>query len=149
MSLATAYAHLITKIEATSPSDQRLFKDKFKHVPEGKDGQALSSRCFWFETSIDGESRLLLPYTPDLSGSPRILAASTLTVHFRDVPARRSVLDEVIEADARALIRTLAKDSNWSPRSTTTIDYLDGFSWRRERDGEFWKLRLRFGLAHT
>jgi hypothetical protein len=107
------------------------------------------SRCFWWDNSVDGESELLLPFTPDLAGSPRRRTFTTLTLHYRDAPSRRSVLNEVLEEDAILVVKTLAKDTNWSPRTTTHIDFIDRFQWRRTQDGEFWKTRIVFGLAHV
>jgi hypothetical protein len=149
MTLRTQYTRLISLLEATTPGDTRIGADKFKHVPEGADGKALTSRCFWLESSVDGESMFSLPYLPDLSGSPRVDRPITLSIHYRDLPARRSLLDEAIEADALAIAKTLLAPTAPGTRSTTGIDFIKDLKWRRERVGEHWINRMRFLMRGT
>jgi hypothetical protein len=120
VSYATARAQLVSTIEAITPTDPRLFTEKFRHLPEGRSGIGnVASRHFWLEANVDGEGGVAGPYTPLLEGQPRLVFAMTLTVAYR-AQNNRAVMDEVLAADQRDIAIALLTPSNWD-RPTSGI----------------------------
>lgn len=154
MTYAVARARLVTIVEETPRSSDIVAGEstKFAHLPEGGDDDDETeprTRSFWLVAGVDGAGGIALPYTPDISGQPRLTATMTLVVHYRGERGKRADLDVQIESDARDLVRRLLMPSLMSPRTTTNIDYIDAASWSRQAlPGGSMRLKIVFVLFY-
>lgn len=111
MSYATARRQVIGIVEGITPTDTRI-QGKFKHVAEAKEGDPIRERSFRVEANVDGDGGVTGPFTPDLSGQPRMMFPISVVVTYRDM-ANRAALDEVMASDYRDMAIALLKPSNW------------------------------------
>lgn len=119
MSYSTAKAKLVSLIEAIAPTS-RVVTSKFKHVPEFREGDPIRDRSFRLEAAIDGDMGVTGPFTPDLSGQPRMTTALTLSVTYRDM-ADRGKLDELLASDFRDLAVNLLAPAGWDEATSGII----------------------------
>ena len=114
-----SYTLTKAQIEAVTLTDSRLFTDalKLRHLKTGRAGIECRSRNFWLESNVDGDGGVTGPFTPDLSGQPRLTFSLTLTVSYR-MHERRDVMDEVLASDQRDYSIALLKPSNWATSTT-------------------------------
>lgn len=136
MTYAIAHAKLVSLFETTVTSTDiaTSASTSFAHLPELASDQpdkSVRSRSFAIEGAVDGDGTGDYPYTPDIAGQPRMHTRMTATVYYREVRGKRQDLDRQINVDGQTLWKRLATPSNFNPRTTTNIDYVDAITWRR------------------
>lgn len=147
MSYALARAQLVSILEGITPSTKTLIQTPFKHV-ERLEGN-LTSRSFTLRANQDGDGGVTGPYTPDLSGQPRMTYTMTLAVTYR-AQVNEGALDLTLASDQRDIAIALLTPANWNRPTSGIISITDAPFYlptrRFEVDGHI-EVRSTFPLA--
>jgi len=121
MSFTLARAKIVDIVAGTSPSTTTLYQASFVHLPEGASVDNPPSRSFWLECGFEGDTAIVGPFTPDLSGQPRVSTTCVLVVSYRDFSQKGADVEANLMDDYLDVTKRLLTPSRWDSGSTGLI----------------------------
>lgn len=118
MTFALARAKLVDIVAGTTPTTTTLYQGAFVHLPEGASVDNPPSRSFWLECGFEGDTAIVGPFTPDLSGQPRVSTTCVLVVSYRDFSQKGADVEANLMDDYLDVTKRLLTPSLWVSATT-------------------------------